>query len=70
MKIKNGIVFLEGVTGFSPGHQQTSFKDNTLTEIIIDNKDLVRLYEGLRHVIKERGYDWDKYCDDLFKDEK
>jgi hypothetical protein len=68
MRIENGQVFIGNITGFSPFDKQVKFISDG-NNIYMDTKDIVRLYEGIKYHEENRGVDWEKYTDSLFKDE-
>jgi hypothetical protein len=69
MIIKNGVVSIGNITGFSPIDKEVRFISDG-TPFYISLKDLVRLYEGIKFDAERKGVDWKKYTDSLFENEK
>jgi hypothetical protein len=71
MKTESGIIFLESISRYSPGITETSFVDKTETHFIINNKEIIRLYEGIKNVVEKKlNRNWEDYCDKLFEKNK
>jgi hypothetical protein len=69
MKSEKGTIFLEGISRFSPGIFDTTFIDNTEIRFVIDNIDIIRLYEGLKTKVERNlNRNWEDYCNNLFKE--
>lgn len=68
MKLINGVVYLEDSNGFSTNMTNVCYVDVSGNKIVVPMSLIVRLYEGSKyHYEKKCAGDWDKFCDELFK---
>ncbi|MDX9695399.1 MAG: hypothetical protein RBT49_06375 [Bacteroidales bacterium] len=68
MKLINGVVYLEDSVSFYPNNKEISYVDVSGNKIVVPMSLIVRLYEGSKyHYEKNCAGDWDKFCDQLFK---
>lgn len=67
MYTKNNCIIIEEMKGYSPGDKVTGFTDISGTNFVINNKDVVRIYECLKMRCERTGADFSKYCDSLFQ---
>lgn len=63
----NSFIVIEDIVKFSPGADSTDFVDKTETKFTIRSKDVVKLYEGLKHSMEKSGFNFEEYCDKLFE---
>jgi len=67
MYSKNGAIIIEEIMSYSPGAKETFMRDQTGIQFMISNKDLIRLYEGLKYTVeKTLKKNFDEYCNSLF----
>ena len=53
---------------YSPGAKETFMRDESGIQFIISNKDLIKLYDGLKYTIERSlNKDFEEYADSLFK---
>ncbi len=68
MKLIKGVVHLSDAVSFFINSEEVNYNDSDGNSIIIPLSLVVRLYEGSRRLYERRGFDWDSFCNDLFKD--
>ena len=71
MKIINGkLIFDSGVKSIGVHGDSISFHDDSNTEVIMDNKLIIRFYELLKFEYERSRSDdsptWEVHCDEMF----
>ena len=62
-------IIIEDIISFSPNMKDIDFTDKSGAKFTLQNKDIIRLRDGLKFSIEKCGQNFKKYSDKLFEDE-
>lgn len=60
---------MDRIARFTPSFKDTFFVDKTDAQFIMSNRDIIRLYEGIKTNIENtHSLKWEDYCEEIFSE--